>query len=172
MEYETSADGLKSLVSYSPTGYVLTHAVVLFLSLFSGGGGGWEGPIVKNNNTVDRNISFNARFRTPQEFQDDSTMLVAAGLSLFEGGLGGKPCIASESWGASGGFGGGGGGCTSGGGGGGYIGEHTVHTMKWLSSQRERMAVLLCFDLVQMESKSLSPFHFSFTVHQAFAFYL
>jgi hypothetical protein len=90
----------------------------------SGGGGSWEGPVIKNNNTADRNISFNARFRTPQEFQDEASMLIAAGLSLGDGGgVGGKPCSSSESWGASGGFGGGGGGCQSGGGAGGYVGE-------------------------------------------------
>ncbi|XP_071544866.1 tyrosine-protein kinase receptor-like isoform X2 [Panulirus ornatus] len=45
------------------------------------------------------------------------------GLSLVNGGLGGRPCGEnSNSWSTYGGFGGGGGGCLAGGGGGGYTG--------------------------------------------------
>ena len=53
------------------------------------------------------------------------------GLSLLEGGTGGRACTAAErafNWELSGGFGGGGGGCRAGGGGGGYTGGNVSVT--------------------------------------------
>jgi len=83
-----------------------------------GGGGGWDGPIVK--------ISLDSLHfpRIGSFFQkDNESMYMAAGMSLVgHGGSGGFPCSEIGTIGPSGGFGGGGGGCTSGGGGGGYAG--------------------------------------------------
>ncbi|CAG7819175.1 unnamed protein product [Allacma fusca] len=96
----------------------------------AGGGGGWRGPKVRfilEGLTVmsSRLGTQKDRFRDTDD--ENTTMWIAAGESVIDGGgLGGVPCIDSIKWGANGGFGGGGGGCTAGGAGGGYVVDQSI----------------------------------------------
>lgn len=77
----------------------LIKKIVWFFRIIPGGGGGWRA-----GNLTYKDVT---------------------GLSLLEGGTGGKACYTASdgSEKGAGGFGGGGGGCTAGGGGGGYTGD-------------------------------------------------
>lgn len=105
--------------------FVSEQACILNIRFFSGGGGGWEGdtPNVKTSSLLALD---DLRRSVALKERDNATMLVTAGLTLTDSGLGGFPCEQSDPLGAPGGFGGGGGGCIAGGGGGGYIGKLTL----------------------------------------------